>query len=498
MTTQPYTYNRSGHLLLVLLTAVFLSNCTKESQVLGVSHHTQDLWNAVDRESFNDDKYNLATTAIDCGAEINASNVFGETALHLATQKGNIDAVAFLLDERARLSTKDFAGKTPLHYAAERKEGRQLISCALIRAGAAVDVVDDDGCAPLHHFVKNNQKNVLEYLLKDRFLSRHIKIDVDVKDSDGMTALHYAAKVGNKRVCSLLLGAGADGNAKDENGMTAMHYAAKYEDYKMIYLLMDRGASVKKKDNKGKTALHYAAEEGNLDTIKELLTGEADVNAKDENGMTAMHYAAKHKDYKMIRRLMDRGASITEKDNKGKTALHYAAKEGNEMVIRELLRKKVSAWVNVKDTNGMTALHYASREGHKDVVELLLNVKTRKKGCKVGQDGINIKNKDGMTALMFAAKGGYRSIVDELLSYEKCEVDLQDEYGWSALHHALGTVVDLGRDSVQLIRIGTKLKDYGADVNLKNNDGETPYDLRVQRFQRDVDDGYYSYLPKER
>ena len=432
MTTQPYTYNRVGHLLLVLLTAVFFSSCSSESQVLGVSHHTQDLWNAVDRESFNDDKYNLATTAIDCGAEINASNVFGETALHLATQKGNIDAVAFLLDERARLSTKDFAGKTPLHYAAERKEGRQLISCALIRAGAAVDVVDDDGCAPLHHFVKNNQKNVLEYLLKDRFLSRHIKIDVDVKDSDGMTALHYAAKVGNKRVCSLLLGAGAD------------------------------------------------------------------VNAKDENGMTAMHYAAKHKDYKMIRRLMDRGASITEKDNKGKTALHYAAKEGNEMVIRELLRKKVSAWVNVKDTNGMTALHYASREGHKDVVELLLNVKTRKKGCKVGQDGINIKNKDGMTALMFAAKGGYRSIVDELLSYEKCEVDLQDEYGWSALHHALGTVVDLGRDSVQLIRIGTKLKDYGADVNLKNNDGETPYDLRVQRFQRDVDDGYYSYLPKYR
>ena len=121
MTTQPYTYNRVGHLLLVLLTAVFFGSCSSEGQVLGVSHHTQDLWNAVDRESFNDDKYNLATTAIDCGAEINASNVFGETALHLATQKGNIDAVACLLDERVHLSTKDFAGKTPLHYAADMR-----------------------------------------------------------------------------------------------------------------------------------------------------------------------------------------------------------------------------------------------------------------------------------------------------------------------------------------------------------------------------------------
>ena len=89
--------------------------------MLGVSHHTQDLWNAVDRKSFNKCEYNLATTAIDCGAEINASNVFGETALHLATQKGNIDAVACLLDERVHLSTKDFAGKTPLHYAADMR-----------------------------------------------------------------------------------------------------------------------------------------------------------------------------------------------------------------------------------------------------------------------------------------------------------------------------------------------------------------------------------------
>ena len=377
MKTQLYNYNRVGHLLLVLLTAVFFSSCSSESQVLGVSHHTQDLWNAVDRESFNDDKYNLATTAIDCGAEINASNVFGETALHLATQKGNIDAVAFLLDERARLSTKDFAGKTPLHYAAERKEGRQLISCALIRAGAAVDVVDDNGCAPLHHFVKKNQKNVLEYLLKDRFISGDMEIDVDVKDKFGMTPLHHAAKGGNKRACSLLLGARADGNAKDKFGMTPLHYAAK---------------------------------NGCLSIIKALLRKEANFNAKDKDGMTLLHYAAKY---------------------------------GRENVVKELLE------------------------------------------TKEGQDGINIGDKYGMTPLMFATEGGHCSTVYELLSYKKCEVDLQDRDGWSALHHALGTVVDLGRDSVHLIRIVAELKKFGANVELKNNDGETPYDLRVQRSQRD-------------
>ena len=179
----------------------------------------------------------------------------------------------------------------------------------------------------------------------------------------------------------------------------------------------------------------------------------------------------------MICLLMDRGANVKKKDNKGKTALHYAAKEGNEMVIEELLRKKVSVLVNVKDTNGMTALHYASRGGHEGVVALLLNVTTRK-GYPVGQDGINIKNKDGMTALMFATEGGYCSIVDELLSYKKCEVDLQDRDGWSALHHAYGTTdFSDGEMGDERIRIGKKLKYYGANVELKNNDGETPYDL---------------------
>ena len=193
MTTQLYTYNRVGHLLLVLLTAVFLSSCSSESQVLGVSQQTKDLWRLAEGSAWGYYNYKEAKRCVDYGAAINASNVFGKTALHLAAVEGNIDAVRFLLNEGARLRRKDCEGKTPLHYAAERKEGRQLISCALIRAGAAVDVVDDDGCAPLHHFVKNNQKNVLEYLLKDRFLSRHIKIDVDVKESDGMTPLHHAA-----------------------------------------------------------------------------------------------------------------------------------------------------------------------------------------------------------------------------------------------------------------------------------------------------------------
>ena len=54
------------------------------------------------------------------GADINAADKFGSTALHRAVSKGNISIIELLLNQRClNVNAADCEGNTPLHIAAE-------------------------------------------------------------------------------------------------------------------------------------------------------------------------------------------------------------------------------------------------------------------------------------------------------------------------------------------------------------------------------------------
>ncbi len=54
------------------------------------------------------------------GADINAADKFGSTALHRAVSKGNISIIELLLNQRSlNVNAADCEGNTPLHIAAE-------------------------------------------------------------------------------------------------------------------------------------------------------------------------------------------------------------------------------------------------------------------------------------------------------------------------------------------------------------------------------------------
>jgi uncharacterized protein len=54
---------------------------------------------------------------VNAGADVNAANQYGATALHLAAQKGADDLVRFLVDHGAKLDAQDKQGLTPLDFA---------------------------------------------------------------------------------------------------------------------------------------------------------------------------------------------------------------------------------------------------------------------------------------------------------------------------------------------------------------------------------------------
>ncbi|NOZ19742.1 MAG: ankyrin repeat domain-containing protein [Planctomycetes bacterium] len=70
---------------------------------------------------------------LDAGADINATDMFSQTALHLAALHGHKDVVQLLIDRGANVNPTDESGATPLNYA--RSKGHKDIAMLLGKHG---------------------------------------------------------------------------------------------------------------------------------------------------------------------------------------------------------------------------------------------------------------------------------------------------------------------------------------------------------------------------
>ena len=158
--------------------------------------------------------------------------------------------------------------------------------------------------------------------------------------------------------------------------------------------------------------------------------------------------------------LLKIGAKVDTRDRQGKTPLHVAA-NGYRQV--ELVKRLLDSGADVNAIDGrkgyaqMSALQYAAAGGNKDVVRLLLD-----HGATVDQADYT-----GYTAL-FLASTKYTAIVSMLLEKGANPNLASVTYRRTPLHQAV-----LSQDQA-LIKL---LLQYGARIDAKNSDGESPLDL---------------------
>ncbi|KAG7501665.1 BRCA1-associated RING domain protein 1 [Solea senegalensis] len=88
----------------------------------------------------------------------------GETLLHLAAIKGDVEAVKQLLDQGADPNLKDNAGWTPLHEACNL--GHIAVVEALISNGALLNTPGYENDSPLHDAVRNGHSAIVKLLLQ--------------------------------------------------------------------------------------------------------------------------------------------------------------------------------------------------------------------------------------------------------------------------------------------------------------------------------------------
>ena len=128
--------------------------------------------------AWHNENPSVITALIEGGADPDARNEFDSTALHAAAE-GNLAASVMV----SRIEVL-FAGRTPLHVAAEHNENPSVIT-ALIGGGADLGARTKSGRTPLHEAAANAAPSVVTALIEGG-------ADPGARDEWGKTPFDYA------------------------------------------------------------------------------------------------------------------------------------------------------------------------------------------------------------------------------------------------------------------------------------------------------------------
>lgn len=116
-------------------------------------------------------------------AAVNAQSFNGQTALHFASSKENLDIARTLIEHQASTRLRDKRGQLPLHRAAA--VGSMPIVKLLLENKSPVSASDVDGMTALHHAISEGHGDAAVALLK-------AGAETDKKDMEGRLAIDTA------------------------------------------------------------------------------------------------------------------------------------------------------------------------------------------------------------------------------------------------------------------------------------------------------------------
>lgn len=299
--------------------------------------------------------------------------------------------------------------------------------------------------------------------------------DINRKVESGEAALHVADKKNDVPLIEKLLSLGADVNARDKNNSTPLHNAACHDknvsEPETVEILLKNGADVNALTDRGSTPLYYSlSNAADIKTIETLLKFIADVNIKTNKGKPPIFEAISTcRNVEVIRLLVDHGSELdyVNPDN-GRTLLLEACRLCINFCTIELLLKN-GLNVNALDHKGQTPLYYfikSEQPSRYEQIKLLLNFKAE----------VNVRDNKDRTPLSLALQNCDEESVQLIV---KSGADLNyivnSKRGYTPLMMACFL-------EWEFCTIESMLKN-GADVNAKDNIGETPIFKLLYRIE---------------
>ena len=303
--------------------------------------------------------------------DLNAQNVSGDTALHIAvsSEYNNTEKVKCILkSERCNPNITNWKRFTPLYVAVQNKR-LQSTAMLLKHSNCNPNIQDSRGNTPLHFSIVNMSLSTIKLFLMNRY------IDLSIQNNAGDTVLHVAilrrrpldvvralichkscnpCTVNSQGMTPLQVAVGSqqmditaalvtsnkcdrEDIVKATKDVPLLFYAVLQQKAELLTALIKAGINLNASNSKGETALHKACEEENYITTELLLQSGADVLAVDWKGNAPIHVACAHMALKCLSLLLGHDACNPNQQNAvGDTPLHILCSFGQSCDMRML------------------------------------------------------------------------------------------------------------------------------------------------------------------
>jgi ankyrin repeat protein len=421
---------------------------------------------AVHRENLE-----LATSLIEAGADVDAVNRLGASSLYIAAKSGHGELIGLLLEAGANPNIALQMNETPVMTAS--RSGTVAGVNSLIAAGADVNARED-----------SRRQSALMWAAAQG----HVEV--------GRALIEAGAELeARSRVRPMLMFADAtNGGAFDQGvtenlgGYTPLLFAAREGHVEMARLLLNAGADIDGVAGNGTSPLVVAAHSGHTELAIELLEHGANANAMGA-GYTALHAAILRGDLAVVQALLDHGADPDQRLLKA----NPVQRASEDWVLKTPLIGATPYWIaaSFREPEIMTALADSGADPL-----LTSDAQYRRLRSRAERDNppapevvagfestLQAAVRGDSTRQRYYVQANPDPDREERLALESVKVaadhgvnlDHSDFSGATAMHDAAA------RNLASVIR---ELAMRGADINTLDGSGRTPLDVAIAAENR--------------